>query len=311
MYDLLEKLADGQAYSFENLTALFGCDDEALLAQIQQLQQQGIHLDTTFGEVKLLPQTALLNPEKLRQNLPYQVFYRPVIHSTNQFLLENIKRLNKGDICTAECQTAGRGRRGRQWISPFASQLMLSFIWQVDARKPLDGLSSVVAMAINHALIKLGGADIMLKWPNDILLKGRKLAGILIEIAHTENGQLNLVVGIGLNVDIPKDNQQIDQRWANLTEILPKIDRTSLLIALIQQIYQALDTFEQTGIDTEFQQKWQEVDAYFGETVNIITEKQVISGVEQGIDERGYLKLFTDNGELLTFNGGEVSLRRK
>ncbi|WP_439242283.1 bifunctional biotin--[acetyl-CoA-carboxylase] ligase/biotin operon repressor BirA [Lonepinella sp. BR2474] len=311
MYDLLEKLADGQAYSFENLTALLGCDDEALLAQIQQLQQQGIHLDTTLGEVKLLPQTALLNPEKLRQRLPYQVFYRPVIHSTNQFLLENIKRLNKGDICTAECQTAGRGRRGRQWISPFASQLMLSFIWQVDARKPLDGLSSVVAMAINHALIKLGGTDIMLKWPNDILLKGRKLAGILIEIAHTENGQLNLVVGIGLNVDIPKDNQQIDQRWANLTEILPKIDRTSLLIALIQQIYQALDTFEQTGIDAEFQRKWQEVDAYFGETVNIITEKQVISGVEQGIDERGYLKLFTDNGELLTFNGGEVSLRRK
>ncbi|WP_439328457.1 bifunctional biotin--[acetyl-CoA-carboxylase] ligase/biotin operon repressor BirA [Lonepinella sp. BR2357] len=311
MYDLLEKLADGQAYSFENLTALLGCNDEALLAQIQQLQQQGIHLDTTLGEVKLLPQTALLTPEKLRQRLPYQVFYRPVIHSTNQFLLENIKRLNKGDICTAECQTAGRGRRGRQWISPFASQLMLSFIWQVDARKPLDGLSSVVAMAINHALIKLGGTDIMLKWPNDILLKGRKLAGILIEIAHTENGQLNLVVGIGLNVDIPKDNQQIDQRWANLTEILPKIDRTSLLIALIQQIYQALDTFEQTGIDAEFQRKWQEVDAYFGETVNIITEKQVISGVEQGIDERGYLKLFTDNGELLTFNGGEVSLRRK
>ncbi|MDH2927595.1 bifunctional biotin--[acetyl-CoA-carboxylase] ligase/biotin operon repressor BirA [Lonepinella koalarum] len=311
MYNLLEKLADGQTYSFENLTALLGCNDNELLVQIQQLQQQGIHIDTTLGEVKLLPQTALLNPEKLRDTLPNQVFYRPIIHSTNQFLLENIKRLNKGDICTAESQTAGRGRRGRQWISPFASQLMFSFIWQVDARKPIDGLSSIVAMAINHTLIKLGGADIMLKWPNDILLKGRKLAGILIEIAHTENGQLNLVVGIGLNVDIPKDNQQIDQSWANLTEILPKIDRTSLLIALIQQIYQELETFERVGINAEFQQKWQEVDAYFGETVNIITEKQVISGTEQGIDEHGYLKLLTNSGELLTFNGGEVSLRRK
>ncbi|WP_439259718.1 bifunctional biotin--[acetyl-CoA-carboxylase] ligase/biotin operon repressor BirA [Lonepinella sp. BR2930] len=311
MYDLLEKLADGQTYSFEKLTALLGCNANELLAQIQQLQQQGIHIDTTFGEVKLLPQTTLLNPEKLRDTLPNQVFYRPIIHSTNQFLLENIKRLNKGDICTAESQTAGRGRRGRQWISPFASQLMFSFIWQVDARKPIDGLSSVVAMAINHALIKLGGSDIMLKWPNDILLKGRKLAGILIEIAHTENGQLNLVVGIGLNVDIPKDNQQIDQSWANLTEILPKIDRTSLLIALIQQIYQELETFERVGINAEFQQKWLEVDAYFGETVNIITEKQVISGTEQGIDEHGYLKLLTNSGELLTFNGGEVSLRRK
>ncbi|WP_439295192.1 bifunctional biotin--[acetyl-CoA-carboxylase] ligase/biotin operon repressor BirA [Lonepinella sp. BR2882] len=311
MYNLLEKLADGQTYSFEKLTALLDCNDNELLTQIQQLQQQGIHIDTSFGEVKLLPQTALLNPEKLRNNLSNQVFYRPIIHSTNQFLLENIKRLNKGDICTAESQTAGRGRRGRQWISPFASQLMFSFIWQVDTRKPIDGLSSVVAMAIHHALIKLGSADIMLKWPNDILLKGRKLAGILIEIAHAENGQLNLVVGIGLNVDIPKDNQQIDQSWANLTEILPKIDRTSLLIALIQHIYQELETFERVGINAEFQQKWLEVDAYFGETVNIITEKQVISGTEQGIDEHGHLKLLTNSGELLTFNGGEVSLRRK
>ncbi|MDO4430331.1 MAG: bifunctional biotin--[acetyl-CoA-carboxylase] ligase/biotin operon repressor BirA [Lonepinella koalarum] len=308
---LLSQLADCQAYSFEKLTALLNVDEEELLSQIQQLQNQGLKIDTSFGEVRLIPETELLNAVKLQRVFaPYKLIYQPIIDSTNRFLFANIGRLNKGDICVTEYQSAGRGRRGRQWQSPFASQIIFSFIWQVEARKPVEGLSLVVGMAIREALKEHGAEGIMLKWPNDILLRGRKLAGILIEIAGKENNKLNLVVGVGINVSIPRENTEIDQPWANLSESLSKIDRTFLLINIIKKIYQELEHFENQGITAEFQQRWLDADDLFGEQVNIITEKQIISGIEQGIDKRGYIQLINENG-IQYFNGGEVSLRRK
>ena len=308
---LLNILADCQPHSFEKLTALLALTDEQLLAEISALQEQGIQIDTSFGNVQILPQTALLSAVEIQRVFPHnKVIYHPIINSTNQLLLANIGRLNKGDICITEHQTAGRGRRGRQWQSPFAGLAMFSMIWQVDARKAIDGLSLVVGMAIYDALQKLGAQGVELKWPNDVLLNGRKLAGILIEIANSEDGKINLVIGVGINVAISKGENQIDQSWANLQEILPKIDRTSLLIQVISELQKALFDFEQQGISPEFQAKWQQCDAFFNDEVNIITEKQIISGIEQGIDERGYLRLWVDN-QFMHFNGGEVSLRRK
>lgn len=312
MSKLLEILADCQPHNYEKLTALLSYSDQQLFEQIQQLQQQGLQIDTSFGTVKLLPQTALLDAQKLQQSLPYQVIVKPIIDSTNQFLMENVKNLQKGDLCTAEYQSAGRGRRGRQWISPFASQLIFSFVWQVDAHKPVDGLSLVIGMAISDCLIELGAHGVMLKWPNDILLGGKKLAGILIEIAHNQQGKLTLIIGVGINIDIPAEQNQIDQAWANLSKTLPKIDRTLLLISLIKHLYHALEEFEQQGISAEFQQKWLLRDEFFGEEVNVITEQKTISGIEQGINQHGHLQLVTNNGEQwLSFNAGEVSLRRK
>ncbi|HBO38747.1 MAG TPA: biotin--[acetyl-CoA-carboxylase] ligase, partial [Pasteurellaceae bacterium] len=136
--------------------------------------------------------------------------------------------------------------------------------------------------------------------------------GILIEMAKGENELLNLVIGIGINLSIPQQNNQIDQRWAELVEVLPDVDRNQLIIRLVKNIYAYLDEFDQQGISAEFRQKWLEVDDYFGEEVNVITEKQIISGIEQGIDEKGYLQIIANNGtEWLKFNGGEVSLRKK
>ncbi|MCK3657583.1 bifunctional biotin operon repressor/biotin--[acetyl-CoA-carboxylase] ligase [Pasteurellaceae bacterium Pebbles2] len=313
MNRLFALIADCQPKTLENLTALLGCKRTELAQHIEQLQQQGIPIQIEHNTLCLQPRTALLNINQLQQAVACPITYVPIIHSTNQFLLDKLKTepAHKGELCLAEQQTAGRGRRGRQWISPFASQLMFSFVWQIDARKSLEGLSLVVAMAIHKALAQFDCNNIELKWPNDILLQDRKLTGILIEIAHTQNGKINSVIGIGMNIDIPMDNQQITQPWANLSEILPKIDRTFLLITLINHIYTELDQFEQQGISEKFQQEWRNVDRFFGEEVNIIKENAIISGIEQGIDERGYLKLLTYQGELLCFNGGEVSLRKK
>ncbi len=312
MSDLLMLLAEEKSFSRQKLTALLGLNDKQLAQQIEELQQRGIQLDTENGQVRLIPQLQRLNNDYLSRELaPYHVQVKTVIDSTNQYLLENITRLNKGDLCLAEHQLAGRGRRGRQWLSPFAGQVILSFYWTFDAKKSIEGLSLAVGMAIADTLRK-AGAWVYLKWPNDILLDERKLAGILIEMANTQNGLLNLVVGIGINLSLPKQENHIDQPWAELIEVLPELDRNQLIVQLVKNIYAYLEQFEQEGVSVEFRQKWVELDHLFGEEVNVITEKQVISGIEQGIDEQGYLQLVTNNGtEWLKFNGGEVSLRKK
>ena len=311
--ELLTILADCEPFLCEKLTAFLRINEETLLQRIAELRQQGIRIDMKERQVRLLPQLQTLDFMTLSRELrPYQVFIKPIIDSTNQYILNNIEKLNKGDLCLAEYQTAGRGRRGRQWLSPFAGQMILSFYWQTDARKPIDGLSLVIGMAIAESLKQAGAQGISLKWPNDVLLNGRKLAGILIEIVNQQNGLLNLVVGIGLNLSIPKQDSQIDQPWAELVETLPDLDRNQLIITIIKNIYHYLEEFEHSGITQAFRDKWREWDHFIGEEVNIITEKQIITGLEQGIDEQGYLLLEVNNKEpWQRFNGGEVSLRKK
>ncbi len=311
MYTLLTLLADGNAYSYQKLTALLGKDKKVLCAEIDALRAQGLTLVTDEQTVRLQPQMALLDGNRLTRALsPYRVMIKPVIDSTNQFLLDRLSDLQKGDLCLAEYQSAGRGRRGRQWRSPFAGQVILSFYWTLAPEISLNGLSLVIGIAIADTLKALGAENVTLKWPNDVLLQGRKLAGILVEIANSKNGLINLVVGIGMNLSVPAQDNQIDQPWAELTEILPQVDRNELIIQLVNTLYAYLAIFQQQGVGF-FRQRWLELDHFLDEQVNIITTRQVITGIEQGIDDEGYLLLSTNDGEnMLRFNAGEVSLRK-
>ena len=297
---LLSHLADGEEKVRSNLTEF----SQNLAEDLQQFRDAGLNIIETAQGYRLVPQLPLLNSLQISTALsPYQVYYQPVISSTNEWILQNIPNLNKGDLCLAEYQTAGRGRRGRQWLSPFAGQMIFSFYWTFDPRKSIEGLSLVIGLAIAEVL------NVQVKWPNDILFDGRKLGGILVEIANHKNGLLNLVIGVGINVSLPTQTE-ISQPYAQLSEMDPDIDRQTLFPTSIQHLYVRLERFEKEGINAEFQQAWQNHNAFFNSEVNVITEQRVISGIEQGIDERGYLRVQC-GAELKMFNGGEVSLRRK
>lgn len=271
---------------------------------IKQLRELGLEIVVNGQNYCLVPSLPLLNPQQISTALfPYSIHYQPIISSTNEWILQNIPSLKKGDLCVAEYQTAGRGRRGRQWLSPFAGQIILSFYWTFDPRKPIEGLSLVIGLAIAEVL------NVQVKWPNDMLFEGRKLGGILVEIANHKNGLMNLVIGVGINVSLPKQTE-ISQPYAQLSEIDPDIDRQALFPTLIQHLYTRLERFEKEGINAEFQQAWKNHNAFFNSEVNVITEQRVISGIEQGIDERGYLKVRCGD-EIRMFSGGEVSLRKK
>ena len=162
---------------------------------IKQLRELGLEIVVDDQNYCLVPNLPLLNPQQISTVLfPYSIHYQPIISSTNEWILQNIPSLKKGDLCVAEYQTAGRGRRGRQWLSPFAGQIMFSFYWAFDPKKSIEGLSLVIGLAIAEVL------NVQVKWPNDILFDGRKLGGILVEIANHKNGMLNLVIGVGINV---------------------------------------------------------------------------------------------------------------
>ncbi|OOF41037.1 biotin--[acetyl-CoA-carboxylase] ligase [Rodentibacter mrazii] len=271
---------------------------------VQQLRALGLNIEENTAYYQLIPQLPLLNSHQISTALsPYRVHYYPVITSTNEWILQNIAHFQKGDLCLAEYQTGGRGRRGRQWLSPFAGQMIFSFYWTFDPRKSIEGLSLVVGLAIAETF------GVQVKWPNDILFDGRKLGGILIEIANVKNGGLNLVIGVGINVSLP-EKTAINQPYAQLCEIDPNVDRQTLFPKLIQHLYIRLTRFEKEGIDEEFQRAWQKHNAFSHQAVNVITEQGIVPGIEKGIDERGYLQVQCGN-KLRTFNGGEVSLRRK
>ncbi|MFZ7172370.1 bifunctional biotin--[acetyl-CoA-carboxylase] ligase/biotin operon repressor BirA [Avibacterium volantium] len=309
MFELLTLLADGKKNSRQNLTALLHCDETQLYAHIQALSELGIKFELNGDEIQLKPELPLLSAEKIEQCLtPYPVLVKPVIHSTNQFLLEQIEQLEKGQLCLAEYQYAGRGRRGRDWLSPFAGQIILSSYWTFPPHISLNGLSLVIGIAIAETLQAFGAQSIGLKWPNDVLLQGRKLAGVLVEIANRKNGLLNLIIGIGINLALPKQ-ANINQPWAELREILPHFDRDEIIIALVQRLYHYLDLFEQKGM-VFFHSRWAEWDAFLNQPVSLISENASQHGIERGIDSEGYLLLETEQG-FVRFNGGEVSLRRK
>ena len=271
---------------------------------IKQLRELGLEIVVDDQNYCLVPNLPLLNPQQISTALfPYNIHYQPIISSTNEWILQNIPSLKKGDLCVAEYQTAGRGRRGRQWLSPFAGQIIFSFYWTFDPKKSIEGLSLVIGLAIAEVL------NVQVKWPNDILFDGRKLGGILVEIANHKNGMLNLVIGVGINVSLPKQTE-ISQPYAEVCEIDPDVERQTLLPKLIQNLYARLNIFEKNGINAEFQQAWQLYNAFSNNEVNVLTEQGAISGIEQGIDERGYLKVLCGN-KIQIFNGGEVSLRKK
>lgn len=310
MSELITILSNGEPVFISQLKTRLHCDAAAVFEQLIALQQQGIQLEINEQQVKLIPQLPLLNKNYLAAELSnHQLFIAAVLPSTNQFLLDNIHQLENGAVCLAEYQSAGRGRRGRAWLSPFAGQIIMSLYWTFPRTLDLNGLSLVVGVAIAETLTQAGASHIQLKWPNDILLQGRKLAGILLEIANKNNGLHNIIIGVGINLSLGQQTKQIDQPWAELVEVLPTVDRNQLIVQLVRQLTLALATFADKGIDATFQQKWAAFDAFLGEKVNIISENRHITGIENGIDSRGYLQLLTEQG-MQYFNGGEVSLRK-
>ena len=222
---LIQKLVKGEFLSGQALGDELGVSRAAISKHIAALQDMGFDIFSVTGKgYRLAEPIELLSEEKIvshieSSNIVAKVEVHNVIDSTNSYLMRRLpNQLTQGQVCLAEYQSAGRGRRGRQWISPFGSQIYLSMYWYLEeGLSGAMGLSLLSALAVSDAVQAVSGVQVQLKWPNDIYIDGVKLAGILIDLEGQALEPSHSVIGIGLNLDMPEEAAaKIDQRWTDL-----------------------------------------------------------------------------------------------
>ncbi|MBK5075140.1 bifunctional biotin--[acetyl-CoA-carboxylase] ligase/biotin operon repressor BirA [Budviciaceae bacterium CWB-B4] len=308
---LVKILSDGEFHSGEQIGAELGMSRAAINKYMQTLRDWGLDVFTVPGKGYSLPTPIqLLDEQLIKQRLTEgRVTVLPVIDSTNQYLMERLDQLQSGDACVAEYQQAGRGRRGRQWFSPFGANLYLSMFWRLEQGPAAAiGLSLVIGIVMAEVLRKLGAEGVKVKWPNDLYLNDRKLAGILVELTGKTGDAANVVIGAGINLSMREpDSNVVNQQWANLADSGIAIDRNELVPCLLSTLRESLIQFEQQGL-APFISRWRKLDNFIDRPVKLLIGEQQIHGIARGIDKQGALLLDQD-GVLKPFIGGEISLR--
>ncbi|MDD2341696.1 MAG: bifunctional biotin--[acetyl-CoA-carboxylase] ligase/biotin operon repressor BirA [Tolumonas sp.] len=308
---LLAVLADGAFHSGEQIGAELGISRAAISQQIKSLRLLGLEIFSITGKgYRLNTPLDLLNTETLQHLAAGTPIHTcAVIDSTNQYMMAQLERWQKGECLLAESQTAGRGRRGRQWHSPFGSQFIMSMYWRLDdGPSAAMGLSLAIGVAVVQALESAGYRDLSLKWPNDIYMARRKLAGILVEMSAAVGGICHLVIGVGVNLNLPDAViAQLDQPCAHLAEQPVVVERNQLSATIIRALRNALTLFEQQGL-TAFLTEWNRLDIFMQQPVKVLLGNQIIHGIYCGIDGQGNM-LLQDQDGMHKFVGGEISLR--
>lgn len=307
---LLDALADGAWHSGEDLAERAGITRAALSKRVEKLRDWQLEIESRQGlGYRLSSPLERLDAARIRKNLPrglgLQVF--AATDSTNTRLLE-AEAVQDPQAALAEFQSGGRGRRGRQWISPFGANLYLSFAWSF-AQWPaaLSALPLAVGVVCARVLADFG-AGTGIKWPNDLWVNGRKLGGILIEHRGETGGPCRVVIGIGLNVAMSAAQAgSIAQPWISLQEAAGrKVSRNELAAALLARLAQALPQFDQEGF-APFLADWQRYDLTANQRVRV--EAAVpYEGIARGIDAGGAL-IVECEGQRRAVHSGEVSLR--
>ncbi|HGN1708203.1 TPA: bifunctional biotin--[acetyl-CoA-carboxylase] ligase/biotin operon repressor BirA [Providencia rettgeri] len=312
---LIDILADAQIHSGEQLGDKLGMTRAAINKHIKTLRSWGLNIETVTSKGYKLPyQINLLNRELIKKQVnDVNIIVEPVIDSTNQYMLERIPSLNSGDTCLAEYQSAGRGRRGRQWISPFGCNLYLSMYWKLDQGPAAAvGLSLVVGIVIAETLNKISQEKVKVKWPNDLYMNDKKLAGILVELTGKTGDAAHIIIGIGINIGMNKNNikssNTITQEWSSLRDEVENIERNELSANIIKALRESLVIFENEGLNP-FLDRWFKLDNFLDRNVKLLIGNDIITGIERGINEQGALLLQKDNGEIIPYIGGEISLR--
>lgn len=317
---LLQVLADGEWHSGQALADAAGVSRVAIWKQLQKLQEAGVALEAVksvghriVGGLDLLTDADVLSAlDPATENLMGELQVLQQTDSTNrvcQEVMGNRAQPRKAIVVSAEQQTAGRGRRGKAWVSPYARNMYLSVGWQVQGgAAALQGLSLAIGVAVVRALQDLGVSTAQLKWPNDIVVGRQKLGGILIELTGDMAGPCSVVVGMGLNVDMPEYAQDgIDQAWTDVYQQGVKPSRAALIAGVLNQVLPLLQHWEQSGFEP-WREAWQTLDAYRDQPVNILMGDKRIAGTERGVDRDGAIQIETTTG-VQSFHGGEVSLR--
>ncbi|MFY0992712.1 biotin--[acetyl-CoA-carboxylase] ligase [Halomonas sp. C05BenzN] len=320
--DLIRLLSDGEFHSGEQLGERLGVSRAAVWKQLRKLESLGIAMEAVKGQgYRLAEPLELLDGGVIVAGLSWEarrhltrLFVEETLPSSNAFLRERFEQgAGHGEVCLVEQQSEGRGRRGRVWTTPWGRSLMLSLGWRFESGvAALEGLSLAIGVVLARVL-ENHGATPLLKWPNDVLLQGPsgelgKLAGILVEISGDAAGPCEVVLGMGINVNLPADFRAgIDQPVAAVHDQVPGLSRNALAVELLEGLLPLMASFEQRGF-AAWQAEWNARHAFTGHEVDILRSGEREPAIAEGVDEAGNLWVRCGQ-QRVRLAGGEVSVR--
>jgi len=320
---LLHALADGRMHSGEELARAFGVTRAAVWKQVGKLADWGLAVEAAPGAGYRLPRRLdLLDAQRLHATLEPAVAAKLAklevfteLDSTNERLLVEPPPVGKLDVCIAEFQTAGRGRRGRRWRAPLGSGIFLSIGCQL-AGMPAQpaALTLAVGVAVRRVLARVARLTIELKWPNDLVFDERKLGGILLELRAEAHGSAHIVAGVGINVALPAELLPSLSDWprgaVDLATALGKEPppRVVLAGALVNELAALLADYPALGFEP-YRSEWRAADFLRGRAVRLDDPMGCRGGTALGIDADGALLVETEAGERRRVVAGDVSIR--
>jgi len=320
-YQLLAELSQEHFISGVALAQKFGVSRSAISDALKDAGKAGIKIfSLTRRGYRLGSAIDLLNIDVVRKALGGQARRLDVdivltIGSTNtELLARGAAGAASGTCVAAEMQTAGRGRRGRVWQSKFAGSLTYSLLWRFEkGAAELGGLSLMVGLALARALRAAGVSDAMLKWPNDVLVNGEKLAGILIETQGDMLGPTVAVIGVGVNIGLPESLKLlIDQPATDVLSHVGKFSsRNDLLALMLRELVVALDQFSQHGFNV-FKADWTTLHALHGQLITVRqSHSAAYDAVVKDVGNDGSLIVEPINqpGKRETLTSAEISVR--
>ncbi|WNL38798.1 biotin--[acetyl-CoA-carboxylase] ligase [Halomonas sp. PAMB 3264] len=322
--NLMRLLSDGDVHSGEALGQALGVSRAAVWKQLKKLDAMGVELVAVKGRgYRLAQPLEPLDGKRVVSELPAEarhllarLFVEDQLASSNEYLRARFDQgAGHGEVCLVELQTAGRGRRGRVWSTPWGQSLMLSLGWRFEAGvASLEGLSLAVGVVVAQVLERHGVTP-KLKWPNDVLLSDKggelgKLAGILIEVTGDAAGPCEAVIGMGMNLFLPQSlRETIDQPVAALFDEVPTLSRNQLAAEVIAGLLAMLAGFEEHGFGI-WRDEWNARHAYKGLGVRVIQGARESEAVAGDVDDSGNLWV-NESGQTRRLSGGEISVRRR
>jgi BirA family biotin operon repressor/biotin-[acetyl-CoA-carboxylase] ligase len=316
---ILRRLADGGFHSGPEIGESLGISRAAIHKGIHGLRASGLVIHCVPGRgYRLDAPLDLLSEDRIlthlgnaAEGMAARLHIHAEIDSTSSYLLSLAADQRHRAICVAEAQARGRGRRGREWVATPFRNILLSMAWRLEAGPAaITGISLAAGVAVIRALQRSGARGIGLKWPNDVVWNGRKLAGLLLDVQGEACGPSQVVLGLGLNVKIGEaEAARIDQPWVDLEEILDRpVDRNRLVATLFQELETMFTGFARDGL-AGYREDWLDLHQFANKPVRVIQTEGVVEGRVEGIDDRGALLVRDAGGHTHVFHSGEISLR--
>lgn len=314
---MLHRLGDGNFHSGQALGQAYGISRATVCNLVHRARDMGVNIHAVQGRgYQLVSPVAWLDSEIIRAALGsvaahYHLRVLDATESTNSLLMQAAEAgAPDGTVVCTEYQFAGRGRRGRQWHSVLGGSLTFSVLWRFEEGiAALVGLSLAVGVAMARALNQHSQFPVKLKWPNDVLVDFRKLAGILVEIQGDIQGPSFAVVGIGLNVRLPAaQRESIDQAVVDLEEMQVAVGRNQLMATCLREMHSVIEVMRREGFRA-LRAEWESHHAHADQPVRLILPNtQIVEGIARGVDDTGAFLLDTPLTGCIAYNGGDIRL---